>query len=103
MQRLDSTTLLPKVQAPILIIHGAIDEIVPVSEADALHEACLAGASASEEGGCSGLDVVAPANGVARAELLIVPQAGHNDVQTAGNEVYADGFGSWWRRLHGSS
>lgn len=51
--RPDSTPLLPQIKAPVLIIHGEADQIIPVSEAEAMRDA------------------------IPGAELVVLPGAGH--------------------------
>ncbi len=51
--RPDSTEMLSKIEVPTLIIHGAEDKIVPVSEAQAMHEA------------------------IPNSRLVVIPDAGH--------------------------
>lgn len=53
---------IPKVRAPILLIHGSADRTVPLDDAHELHAAA---------GG--------------RAELIVVPDAGHTDVERLGS------------------
>lgn len=55
-QRMDNRSRLPAVEAPVLIVHGGADEVIPVAMAWALRE-------------------VRP-----DARLHIYPQAGHNDL-----------------------
>lgn len=57
-----------KVEIPTLIIHGEWDEIIPVSEGEALYVA----------------------SGATKKELLIIPRAGHNDLFWVGMESYMD-------------
>ncbi len=52
-ERPDSTPTLPEIEVPTLIIHGAKDQLIPLSEAEAMHQA------------------------ISGAELVIVPDAGH--------------------------
>jgi pimeloyl-ACP methyl ester carboxylesterase len=51
--RADSTPMLGDIDAPVLIIHGAEDQLIPLSEAKMMHEA------------------------IPNANLVIVPNAGH--------------------------
>ena len=51
--RVDSTPMLGNIDVPVLIIHGADDQLIPVSEAEAMHQA------------------------IPNSELVIVPDAGH--------------------------
>ncbi len=51
--RIDSTPMLGDIDVPVLIIHGADDQLIPVSEAEAMH------------------------NAIPDSELVIIPDAGH--------------------------
>lgn len=51
--RVDSTPMLGDIDVPVLIIHGANDQIIPVSEAEAMHKA------------------------IPDSQLVIIPGAGH--------------------------
>jgi len=51
--RVDSTPMLGDIDVPVLIIHGADDQLIPVSEADAMYKA------------------------IPNAELVVIPDAGH--------------------------
>jgi pimeloyl-ACP methyl ester carboxylesterase len=51
--RPDSTPLLAELRCPVLILHGAEDQIIPPSEAEAMHER------------------------IANSRLQILPEAGH--------------------------
>ena len=51
--RVDSTPTLGDIEVPVLIIHGAADQLIPLSEAEAMHQA------------------------IPNSELVIVPEAGH--------------------------
>lgn len=51
--RVDSTPMLSDIDVPVLIIHGADDQLIPVSEAEAMHKA------------------------IPNSNLVIVPGAGH--------------------------
>jgi pimeloyl-ACP methyl ester carboxylesterase len=51
--RIDSTPMLSDIDVPVLIIHGADDQLIPVSEAEAMHKA------------------------IPNSSLVIVPGAGH--------------------------
>ncbi len=51
--RVDSTPMLSEINVPVLIIHGADDQLIPVAEAEAMHQA------------------------IPNSELVIVPDAGH--------------------------
>ncbi len=57
-----------EVAIPTLIIHGEWDQIIPVTEGKALFQA----------------------SGAERKELLIVPEAGHNDLLWVGMEQYME-------------
>ncbi len=57
-----------EVRLPTLIIHGEWDQIIPLSEGEALYAA----------------------SGAAKKELLIIPRAGHNDLFWVGMESYMD-------------
>lgn len=57
-----------EVELPTLIIHGEWDQIIPVSEGEALYAA----------------------SGATKKELLIIPRAGHNDLFWVGMESYMD-------------
>jgi 3-oxoadipate enol-lactonase len=52
-ERLDSTDLLPNIKAPVLILHGTDDQLIPLSEAEAMQTA------------------------IPQAHLRLLPQAGH--------------------------
>lgn len=51
--RQDSNPMLPQIEVPTLIIHGADDQIIPLSEAEAMHSA------------------------ISDSQLEIIPEAGH--------------------------
>ncbi len=51
--RIDSTPMLGDIDVPVLIIHGADDQLIPLSEAEAMYKA------------------------IPNAELVIIPDAGH--------------------------
>ncbi|MBP7999864.1 MAG: alpha/beta fold hydrolase [Chloroflexi bacterium] len=51
--RIDSTPTLADIDVPTLILHGADDQIIPLSESQAMHQ------------------------GIANAQLVIIPRAGH--------------------------
>jgi hypothetical protein len=57
---------LASITAPALVLHGEVDEIIPLAEGRALH---------------AGL-------GSARKELVIIPGAGHNDIGLTGHDTY---------------
>jgi pimeloyl-ACP methyl ester carboxylesterase len=51
--RLDSTPLLSQIKCPVLIIHGADDQLIPISEADLMSRQ------------------------ITNSRLIILPEAGH--------------------------
>lgn len=57
--RLDTAAVIPRIESPLLLIHGERDALIDVAHSEAL------------------LERAAPA---ARARLLRVPDAGHNDI-----------------------
>ncbi len=59
---------ISKVKIPTLIIHGELDEIIPIEDARALWHAC----------------------GSEKKELLVIPGAGHNDLLWIGQRDYMD-------------
>ena len=63
--RFDSAKTIPQVNRPVLIVHGALDDMVPPAQAEKLHHA---------------------ANEPKR--LLVLPRASHNDTSTSGGEEY---------------
>lgn len=65
--RYNSLALLPRVQRPLLILHGDQDEIVPLSQSERLFQAANAPKS-----------------------LKVLPGAGHNDTYIAGGSFYWD-------------
>lgn len=67
-----SSRLVPEVRAPVLVIHGERDDIVPVSHARALFEA-------------------APAP----KRLVVLPDAGHNDLLVLHGERWAAAIVAW--------
>ena len=71
-----SLRLIPELRAPLLVVHGERDEIVPPSHAHALFEA-------------------APEP----KRLHVFPGAGHNDLIPLGGEAYAELVASWWRAV----
>jgi hypothetical protein len=62
----DSISKLPSTRCPVLVIHGEMDELIPVGE---------------------GLDLYAAAP--EPKELYLVPGAGHNDVSMVAGQAYA--------------
>lgn len=67
-----SLRLVPRLRAPLLVIHGERDDIVPVSHARALFEA-------------------APAP----KRLVVLPDAGHNDLILLHGERWAAAVAAW--------
>ena len=67
---------IPRLQAPLLVLHGARDEIVPLMHADALAEA-------------------APAP----KRLHVFPGVGHNDLITRAGTAWAQAIAAWARDL----
>jgi hypothetical protein len=70
----DSVAKIPRVRCPIMIIHGELDELIPVGE---------------------GLDLYAAAP--EPKELFLVPGAGHNDVSLVAGSEYARRIASFLR------
>jgi acetyl esterase/lipase len=70
LQRASVTSYAHRQSAPVLVLHGDKDTVVPLSQALQLHDALLA----------SG----------ARSQLLVVPGADHNDLGAAAPRVLAD-------------
>lgn len=66
-ERYDSASKLPELDAPLLVIHGTRDDLIPVSEGEALYE---------------------QANG--RKELFLVDGAGHNDLSLVAGRSYGE-------------
>ena len=73
--RFDTLASLREVKAPVLVVHGSQDEIVPIRMGRALYEAAGAG-----------------------REWLEVPAAGHNDVFWVGGMDYFRVLGGFFRR-----
>lgn len=71
-----SLRLIPRLQAPLLVLHGARDQIVPLMHGEALVEA-------------------APAP----KRLRIFPGVGHNDLITRAGRVWAQAIAAWAREL----
>jgi fermentation-respiration switch protein FrsA (DUF1100 family) len=72
----DSISKLPRASCPVLVIHGEMDELIPVGE---------------------GLELYAAAP--EPKELYLVPKAGHNDVSMVAGPAYArriNGFLKTW-------
>ena len=67
-----SLRLIPQLQAPLLLLHGARDEIVPLMHAEA-----LAGAAA------------------APTRLHVFPSVGHNDLVTRAGTAWAQAIRAW--------
>lgn len=63
------------IEAPILLVHGTADELVPFAEAEALRAAARPG-----------------------TELLAIPRAGHNDLCDVAGDAYPRGLGERFRR-----
>ena len=59
---------ISRVKLPTLIIHGELDEIIPIEDARALWQAC----------------------GSDKKQLLVIPGAGHNDLLWIGKRDYMD-------------
>jgi alpha-beta hydrolase superfamily lysophospholipase len=62
----DNDVKMEHVRVPTLIIHGEIDQIIPVTNGETLHSRCAAD----------------------QKRLVIIPQAGHNDLLFRGQDVY---------------
>ena len=77
----DSMALMSRVNRPLLVVHGALDTMVPVSQ---------------------GLRIYEAANEPKRLQVL--PDAGHNDIATSGGEDYWKALEEFIRELiEGSS
>ncbi|MDQ3747154.1 MAG: alpha/beta hydrolase [Acidobacteriota bacterium] len=72
--KFDSVGKLPRVGCPVLVAHGERDRIIPVAQGRKLFEA-------------------APA----RKRLLIIDDAGHNDLSIVGGERYIDSLAGFIR------
>ena len=70
----DNLSLIPRLNIPVLIIHGEHDEVIPVAMGRRLYDA-------------------APEP----KELYIISGAHHNDVYNLGGEAY---FSRWRRFIH---
>lgn len=69
---------ISRVTIPTLIIHGELDEIIPVEDARALWQAC----------------------GSPIKELLVIPKAGHNDLLWIGETTYMNAITKFvWKRI----
>jgi fermentation-respiration switch protein FrsA (DUF1100 family) len=77
--RFDSARKLSNINCPVLVAHGARDEVIPVEQGRALF------AAAREP-----------------KELIIVSEAGHNDLVAVGGEEYLGKVGAFIRRAVGS-
>ena len=74
--RFDSARKLERVSCPVLVAHGARDEVIPVEQGRALYDA------AREP-----------------KELIVLPGAGHNDMIAAGGAAYLDRVADFVRRV----
>ena len=63
---INSLEKIARLRLPTLVIHGERDMLIPASEGLALHEAC----------------------GAPDKRLLLIPNAGHNDVMGIGLKAY---------------
>lgn len=70
-----SLRLIDKLRAPLLVLHGERDDIVPLSEGRALFEAARG-----------------------RKEMLVFPGLGHNDLVALAGRAYAEAIVSWAER-----
>jgi len=77
----DALSAVAEIQAPILVIHGTEDEIVPYSMGEALHQA----AARRGEG--------------APSSLLPIPGARHNDVFWVAGGIYFRTIGEFVKRV----
>lgn len=68
---LDNLEKMAGLRLPTLVIHGERDVLIPASEGLALHEAC----------------------GSPNKRLLLIPNAGHNDVMAVGLKAYMEAIG----------
>lgn len=80
MEVYDSLSKLPGARCPLLVIHGEMDELIPVEEGVALFEA-----------------------GNEPKELFLVPGAGHNDVSMVAAGRYGAVLRGWLDRLTGTT
>jgi fermentation-respiration switch protein FrsA (DUF1100 family) len=71
-----SLRLIPRLQAPLLALHGARDEIVPLTHAEAL------------------LEAAPPCK-----RMHVFPGAGHNDLITHAGPAWAQAIAAWTREL----
>ncbi len=72
--RYDSRALAPEIRSPVLMIHGAVDDIIPVGHGRRLHQAFADG-----------------------TRFVEVPGAGHNDL--LGREVVWEELGRFFRAI----
>lgn len=68
----ESAARMKEITAPVLVVHGTFDELIPVSEGKALHE------MANKP-----------------KELYLVENAGHNDVSFTAGKAYTDRLRAW--------
>ena len=71
-----SLRLIRRLQAPLLVLHGARDEIVPLMHAEALADAAAA-----------------------PKRLHVFPGVGHNDLITRAGTAWAQAIAAWARDL----
>ena len=64
----DNALKMEHVNVPTLIIHGEADQLIPATNGKTLHSSCGAG----------------------QKRLVIIPQAGHNDLLFRGQDVYLE-------------
>ena len=74
--RLDSLSKIPRLEVPLLVIHGDRDEIVPFEQGKRIFEAATS-----------------------ETEFLSIPGAGHNDVLDRGGDPYREAFRTFFDRL----
>lgn len=67
-RRFDSLMRVPDLRVPVLFVHGTRDEVVPFEQGKALYAAC----------------------GSADKEMLVLPNATHNDTYLVGGAAYFD-------------
>ena len=60
------SAILQGVKVPLLVIHGEMDALIPLEDAQRLHE-----------------EVAAP-----QKDLVVIPDAGHNDIMSVGIDLY---------------
>lgn len=68
----ESAARMQEITAPVLVVHGTVDMLIPVSEGKALHEL------ANEP-----------------KQLYLVENAGHNDVSFTAGKAYTDRLRAW--------